>query len=216
MADEKMIDFEEYLTRDYTQLFNQAKASDVDTIEQGVRMVLEGLGFGSLLRDGLSQTPIRVANMLLGLTQPERFTITTFAVDDDPEHGVKYDEMILVTKIQFYSMCEHHMLPFFGTVDVGYLPGKKVVGLSKIARAIDYFAQRLQMQERLTQQIAMWIMGTLNPEGVGVIVRARHLCMEMRGVQKPSNETVTSAMLGAFRESQTVRQEFLSLVKRGE
>ena len=125
----------------------------------------------------------------------------------------KYDEMVLVKDIQFESMCEHHLLPFFGKCHVAYIPDKKVVGLSKIPRLVNMFARRLQIQERLTNQIASAIQQKIAPLGVGVVVEARHLCMVMRGVEKQNSQTVTSAMLGAFRENVQTREEFLSLIR---
>ena len=126
---------------------------------------------------------------------------------------VKYDEMVIVKDIEFFSMCEHHMLPFFGKVHVAYIPRDKVIGLSKLPRIVDVFARRLQIQERLTQQIAQSIQDLLDPLGVGVICEARHFCMMMRGVEKQHSGTVTSAMLGAFRSRKETRDEFLALVK---
>jgi GTP cyclohydrolase IA len=125
---------------------------------------------------------------------------------------VTYDEMVVVKDIEVYSLCEHHLLPFFGKCHVAYLPNKKVLGLSKVARLVDMFARRLQIQERLTSQIATAIQEQLHPQGVGVILEARHLCMVMRGVEKQNSITTTSAMLGAFRESKQTRDEFLALV----
>jgi GTP cyclohydrolase I len=126
----------------------------------------------------------------------------------------KVDEMVVVKDIEFYSMCEHHLLPFFGTMHVAYLPQDKVIGLSKIPRIVDMFARRLQLQERLTQDVAQTIQDVLEPRGVGVICEARHFCMMMRGVEKQHSGTVTSAMLGAFREGKETRDEFLSLVSQ--
>jgi GTP cyclohydrolase IA len=128
---------------------------------------------------------------------------------------VEYDEMVIVRDIEFYSMCEHHLLPFFGKCHVGYLPAKKVIGLSKIPRIVDVFARRLQVQERLTQQIARTINDQVQPMGVAVVMEAQHLCMMMRGVQKQDSRMVTSAMLGHFRKDQRSRMEFLSLIKKG-
>ncbi len=125
---------------------------------------------------------------------------------------VKYDEVVIVRDIEFFSMCEHHMLPFFGKMHVAYLPDAKVIGLSKIPRIVDVFARRLQIQERLTQQVAETLQELLNPRGVAVICEARHFCMMMRGVEKQHSGAITSAMLGAFRENQETRNELLSLV----
>jgi GTP cyclohydrolase I len=125
-----------------------------------------------------------------------------------------YDEMVVVKDIPFYSLCEHHMLPFFGTCHVGYLPKGRVVGLSKIPRLVGVFAHRLQLQERMTKEIAEALNGALLPKGVGVVVEARHLCMEMRGVEKPGGQMITSCMLGSFRKDPRTRGEFLELVRR--
>ena len=163
-------------------------------------------------RQGLKATPDRVARALRELTdgygvRPEE-VIAGAIFDQD------YDEMVVVKDINFYSLCEHHMLPFFGQVHVGYLPKGKVVGLSKIPRLVEVFSHRLQIQEQLTKQIAEALNGTLAPKGVGVVVEARHLCMEMRGVEKPGGHMMTSCMLGTFRRDPRTRAEFLDLVRR--
>jgi len=165
-------------------------------------------------RDGLLRTPERVQKSMEYLTKGYR---------EDPSKilqealfEVDYDEMVIVKDVEVFSLCEHHMLPFFGRVHVAYIPNGRVIGLSKIPRLVDVFARRLQVQERLTRQIADSIQDAIEPGGVGVVIEARHLCMMMRGVEKQHSSTVTSAMLGAFRESRT-RHEFLSLVHgRGE
>jgi GTP cyclohydrolase IA len=162
-------------------------------------------------RQGLKQTPARVSKALRQLTdgygvQPED-VIAGAVFDQD------YDEMVVVKDITFYSLCEHHMLPFFGRCHVGYLPKGKVVGLSKIPRLVGVFAHRLQLQERLTNDIAEALNSTLLPKGVGVVVEARHLCMEMRGVEKPGGQMITSCMLGTFRRDPRTRAEFLNLVR---
>ncbi len=128
--------------------------------------------------------------------------------------SVAYDEMVIVKDIEFFSLCEHHLLPFFGKAHVAYLPEKRVLGLSKIARVVNMFARRLQIQERMTSQIAQSIEEKIAPQGVGVIIEARHLCMQMRGVEKQHGQAVTSAMLGAFRHNKQTRDEFLALVRR--
>jgi GTP cyclohydrolase I len=161
-------------------------------------------------RQGLKATPARVSKALRQLTdgygvKPED-VIAGAVFDQD------YDEMVLVKDIPFYSLCEHHMLPFFGRCHVGYLPKGKVVGLSKIPRLVGVFAHRLQLQERLTNDIAEALNGTLLPKGVGVVVEARHLCMEMRGVEKPGGQMITSCMLGTFRRDPRTRAEFLNLI----
>ncbi|MGQ0811220.1 MAG: GTP cyclohydrolase I FolE [Nitrospiraceae bacterium] len=164
-------------------------------------------------RNGLLKTPERVAKAL-------RFMTTGYEQDiDQLLNGalfpIEYDEMVIVKDIDFFSLCEHHLLPFFGRAHVGYLPNKKVVGLSKIPRVVDVFSRRLQVQERLTVQIAETLQSKLNAHGVGVVVEARHLCMMMRGVEKQNTVAVTSSMLGAFRSQQQTRDEFLKLIRRG-
>jgi GTP cyclohydrolase I len=161
-------------------------------------------------RDGLAKTPERIEKALGFLTKGYR---------EDPKdvlHGalfdVAYDEMVIVKDIEMYSLCEHHMLPFFGKVHVAYIPDGKVIGLSKAARLVEVFARRLQVQERLTRQIAEAIQEAIHPQGVGVVIEARHLCMMMRGVEKQNSSTVTSAMLGVF-QKQNTRAEFLSLIR---
>jgi GTP cyclohydrolase IA len=161
-------------------------------------------------RDGLQKTPERVEKALEFLTKGYR---------EDPKkvlHGalfdVAYDEMVIVKDIEMYSLCEHHLLPFFGKVHVAYIPDGKVIGLSKAPRLVEMFARRLQVQERLTRQIAEAIQEAIHPQGVGVVIEARHLCMMMRGVEKQNSSTVTSAMLGVFQKQDT-RAEFLSLIR---
>jgi len=162
-------------------------------------------------RDGLLRTPERVDKALKFLTSGYTKDITTIL--NGALYEVKYDEMVVVKDIEFFSMCEHHMLPFYGKAHVAYLPTRKVIGLSKIPRIVDVFARRLQVQERLTQEIASTIEQVLKPRGVGVVLEARHFCMMMRGVEKQHSGTVTSAMLGAFREQKSTRDEFLSLLR---
>ena len=157
--------------------------------------------------EGLKETPLRWAKMMEELIQPEEFNFTTFTAE-----GGHNDEMIIVKDIPFYSLCEHHIIPFFGIAHVAYIPNKQIVGLSKIPRTVDYFSKGLQTQERITESIADFLMEKLDPKGVGVILKARHLCMEMRGVKKYNNYTVTSALRGVFTHGST-RQEFLSLVQ---
>jgi len=183
-----------------------------ETIADLVRRMLLLLGEDPN-REGLRRTPERFEKALRYLTSGYR---------QDPEKllngamfSVCYDNMVVVKDIEVYSLCEHHMLPFFGKCHVAYIPNKKVVGLSKIARLVNMYARRLQIQERLTSQIARAIEKDLAPEGVGVIVEARHLCMVMRGVEKQHSAAVTSAMLGAFRENKQTRDEFLSLIHNG-
>ncbi len=163
-------------------------------------------------REGLLKTPERAATALEFLTQGCQQDPTEIL--RDAMFDVTYDEMVIVKDIEMYSLCEHHMLPFFGRVHIAYIPNGKVVGLSKLPRLVDVFARRLQVQERMTQQIAKTIEQAIAPKGVGVVIEARHLCMMMRGVQKQNSSTVTSAMLGGFR-NQPTRGEFLSLVRDG-
>ena len=162
-------------------------------------------------RQGLQATPARVEKAMAELTK---------GYDEDPTQILRgalfdedYDEMVIVKDIEMFSLCEHHMLPFFGKVHVAYIPKGKVIGLSKIPRLVEVFARRLQIQERLTRQIADAIQNAIAPQGVGVIIEARHLCMMMRGIEKQHSSTVTSAMVGCFRQKET-RQEFLSLVRQ--
>ena len=162
-------------------------------------------------RDGLVKTPMRVAKSLAYLTRGYRQTPRKVLNNAIFDAGANH--MIVLRNIEVYSMCEHHMLPFYGTCAVGYIARSKVLGVSKIARIVDCFARRLQIQERLTEQVAAAILDAAKAEGVGVVFRCRHLCMMMRGVEKQNSEMVTSAMLGSFREDEKVRQEFLSLAK---
>lgn len=164
-------------------------------------------------RNGLMNTPERVAKALAFMTQGYQRNIDHLL--NGALFPIEYDEMVIVKDIDFFSLCEHHLLPFFGKVHVGYLPNKKVVGLSKIPRIVDTFARRLQVQERLTTQIAETLESKLNANGVGVVIEARHLCMMMRGVEKQNTVAVTSSMLGTFRSQQQTRLEFLKLIRRG-
>jgi GTP cyclohydrolase I len=161
-------------------------------------------------RDGLLQTPDRVDKALRFLTSGYRMDV--HKIVNGALFEVKYDEMVVVRDIEFFSLCEHHLLPFFGKIHVAYLPRTKVIGLSKIPRIVDAFARRLQIQERLTQEVAQTIQETIDPLGVGVICEARHFCMMMRGVEKQHSGAMTSAMLGAFRARKKTRDEFLALV----
>jgi GTP cyclohydrolase I len=161
-------------------------------------------------RNGLLKTPERVDQAMRFLTSGYRTNIDEIV--NGAFYDVKYDEMVLVKDIEFFSMCEHHMLPFYGKIHVAYLPKHKVIGLSKIPRIVDAFARRLQIQERLTQEVAQTIQEILDPVGVGVICEAKHFCMMMRGVEKQHSGATTSAMLGVFRDRKKTRDEFLSLV----
>jgi GTP cyclohydrolase I len=161
-------------------------------------------------REGLARTPQRVDQALKFLTSGYRVDLRKLI--NGALYEVKYDEMVVVKDIEFFSLCEHHLLPFFGKMHVAYLPQNKVIGLSKIPRIVDAFARRLQIQERLTQEVAQTIQEAIDPVGVGVICEARHFCMMMRGVEKQHSGAMTSAMLGAFRDKKKTRDEFLSLV----
>jgi GTP cyclohydrolase I len=190
-----------------------AEKAGSESIADLVRKMLVQLGEDPN-REGLRRTPERFEKALRFLTkgyQQDQDKILNGAM-----FSVCYDQMVLVKDIEVYSMCEHHLLPFFGKCHVAYIPDKKVVGLSKIARLVNMYARRLQIQERLTSQIAKAIQEKLSPHGVGVIVEARHLCMVMRGVEKQNSIATTSAMLGAFRENKQTRDEFLSLIRGGK
>jgi GTP cyclohydrolase I len=181
-----------------------------DEIPELVESILVELGEDPD-RQGLKATPARVSRALRQLT--DGYGVDPADVISDAVFDQDYDEMVVVKDIPFYSLCEHHMLPFFGTCHVGYLPKGKVVGLSKIPRLVGVFAHRLQLQERMTKEIAEALNGALSPKGVGVVVEARHLCMEMRGVEKPGGQMITSCMLGTFRKDPRTRAEFLELVR---
>ncbi|MGA2325069.1 MAG: GTP cyclohydrolase I FolE [Bryobacteraceae bacterium] len=176
-------------------------------MEQVLRLLGENPG-----REGLVRTPERVEKALRYLTSGYQKDIRQ--VVNGAMFAVKYDEMVIVKDIEFFSLCEHHLLPFFGKIHVAYLPKQKVVGLSKIPRIVDMFARRLQLQERLTQEIAQSLQDVLDPLGVGVVCEARHFCMMMRGVEKQHSGAITSAMLGAFRARKETRDEFLSLLQQ--
>ena len=183
-----------------------------DELAENVAALLELLGEDPE-REGLLATPTRVAESLRYLTEGYAFDPSTivgdalFAVDG-------YDDMVVVKDIAFYSLCEHHLLPFFGRVHIGYVPDERVVGLSKLPRLVDAYSRRLQVQERMTREIAEAINAAVNPRGVGVVVEGRHLCLEMRGVQKDKSQTVTSCLLGVFRSDQRTRSEFLSHIQQ--
>ena len=161
-------------------------------------------------REGLVNTPLRVEKALRYLTSG--YTANVDEIVNGALFDVKYDEVVIVRDIEFFSMCEHHMLPFFGKIHVAYLPDKKVIGLSKLPRIVDVFARRLQIQERLTQEVAETVQKLIQPKGVAVICEARHFCMMMRGVEKQHSGAITSAMLGAFRDNKETRNELLSLI----
>ncbi|HEX8206767.1 MAG TPA: GTP cyclohydrolase I FolE [Solirubrobacteraceae bacterium] len=177
---------------------------DLDAAQRAAGDLLVALGV-DLEDESLRDTPRRMAKMYAELLTPASFTPTTFPNDGG------YDELVVATQIPFHSLCEHHMLPFVGVAHVGYLPGDRIIGLSKLARVVELFARSLQVQERLTTQIARWLDDHLDPKGVGVVIEAEHMCMSLRGVQKAGARTVTSALHGLVRDDPRTRQEFLSL-----
>jgi GTP cyclohydrolase I len=182
---------------------------DIDKIERLTREHLVAIGEDPD-REGLQKTPHRVAKALEFLTSGYRADLRK--VINDAVFTQSTNSMVIVKNIEVYSMCEHHMLPFYGRCHIGYVPTGKVFGVSKLARLVDMFARRLQLQERLTEQVSQAIMETIGATGVGVMIEARHLCMMMRGVEKQNSVMVTSSVLGSFRESQATREEFLSLI----
>jgi len=190
----------------------QANKEADKEFEELVRRELELLGEDPN-REGLLRTPARVARALKWMTQG--YGSSAEEVVGKGIFKEEHDNMIMVRDIELYSMCEHHMLPFFGKAHVAYIPNGKIVGLSKIPRIVDVYAQRLQVQERLTEQIAEGLCSVLQPAGVGVVVEAYHLCMMMRGVQKQNSKTITSSLRGAFREDPKTRDEFLRLAHNG-
>ena len=181
-------------------------------IANGISIMLDAVGDGVDVQ-GTADTPLRVANMydeLLSGYKTDPVALLNGAMFD-----VKYDEMVVVKNIDFYSLCEHHLLPFYGKVHVGYLPKSKVVGLSKIPRLVEMFARRLQVQERMTQEIATLMNELIEPIGVGVAIEAKHLCLAMRGVAKPNSTMTTSALRGLFKKNSLTRDEFMSHVRQG-
>jgi GTP cyclohydrolase I len=180
---------------------------DRAALQRAVSDLLAALG-ADLDAEGLRETPRRMADAYAALLTPEPFNLTTFPNDEG------YDELVVVRDIPFQSLCMHHVLPFHGVAHVAYLPAERILGLSKLARVVDLFARDLQLQERLTTQIAGWLQAQLQPKGVGVVLEAEHLCMSLRGVQKPGATTVTSALHGLVRDDARTREEFLSLTGR--
>ena len=180
---------------------------DPVALERAAGDLLRALG-ADLDDESLRETPRRMAAAFRELLRPEPFEATTF-----PNDGA-YDELVLVRDIAFHSLCEHHLMPFFGVAHVGYLPGERIVGLSKLARVVEHFARDLQVQERLTTQVADWLERELSPSGVGVVIEAAHMCMSLRGAAKPDARTVTSALHGRIRDDARTRQEFLWLTGR--
>jgi len=179
-------------------------------MEELIRQLLQEIGEDPN-REGLQKTPSRVAKALKFLTQG--YAMDPQEVINGAKFTEKYNEMIVVKDIQIYSLCEHHLLPFWGKCHVAYIPRDKIIGLSKIARLVEIFSRRLQVQERMTTQIAKIIQESLDPLGVAVVIEAEHLCMQMRGVQKQGSKAITSEMLGAFRSNQATRAEFMHLIK---
>jgi GTP cyclohydrolase I len=179
-------------------------AVDHDAAERAARDLLVALGC-DLEHESVRDTPRRMATAYAELLTPLPFRATTFPNDEG------YDELVVARDIPFHSLCEHHLLPFHGVAHVGYLPGARIVGLSKLARVVELYARRLQVQERLTTQVARWLCDELHPKGVGVVLEAEHLCMSLRGVQKPGARTITSALHGVVRDDPRTRQEFLAL-----
>jgi GTP cyclohydrolase I len=177
---------------------------DLDKATRAVADLLDALGVDRTL-DGLEATPARVARAYAEMLSPEPFHITTFANDEG------YDELVVARAIPFASLCEHHLLPFSGFAHVGYLPDERLLGLSKLARVVDHFSRRLQVQERLTAQVANFIAETVQPKGVGVVIEAEHLCVSLRGVRAGGSKTVTSALKGLVRDDPRTRSEFLAL-----
>jgi len=200
------LDVEERFTREGSRL----RESDLDRIADAYRELLQGIGEDTD-REGLRRTPDRAARALEFLTQGYRQNLDEIINGAVFESGAS--EIILVKDIELYSLCEHHLLPFIGRAHVAYLPNGKVIGLSKVARIVDVFARRLQIQENLTTQIAESLMRCLEPSGVAVVVEAKHLCMMMRGVEKQNSVMKTSCLLGTFKEDARTRSEFLSLLK---
>jgi len=200
------LDIEERFTRD----INRLPEKDLDQIARAYRQLLESVG-EDVDREGLRRTPDRAARAFEFLTQGYRQDLE--AIINDAVFASTASEIILVKDIELYSLCEHHLLPFIGRAHVAYIPNGKVIGLSKVARIVDVFARRLQIQENLTTQIAESLMNCLEPSGVAVVVEAKHLCMMMRGVEKQNSVMKTSCLLGSFKDDARTRSEFLSLLK---
>ena len=184
----------------------EARSIDLPAAEAAARALLVALGT-DMDQEGVADTPRRVASAFAELLTPVPFVATTFPNDEG------YDELVVARAIPFHSLCMHHMLPFHGVAHVAYLPGERIVGLSKLARVLESFSRDLQVQERLTMQVASWLEETLQPRGVGVVLEAEHTCMSLRGVRKPGSRTVTSALRGSLRDDARTRSEFLALVR---
>ena len=194
------------LTRPAVADVRHGPAVDEVAAARAVADLLLALG-QDVTDESLRDTPRRVAATYAELLQPRPFNLTTFPNDE------QYDEMVIARGIPFSSLCEHHLLPFTGVAHVAYLPGDRILGLSKLARVVELFARRLQVQERLTKQVASWLQQHVQPKGVGVVLEAEHTCMSIRGVHAPGTETVTSALLGVLRDDPRTRAEFLALAK---
>jgi GTP cyclohydrolase IA len=186
---------------------NHQRRIDRGAVERAAADLLRALG-ADVDGEALDETPRRVADAFAELLTPQPFRATTFPNDDG------YDELIVARSIPFHSLCMHHLLPFHGVAHIGYLPGERIIGLSKLGRVVEYFSRDLQIQERLTTQVAGWLQRELEPKGVGVVLEAEHLCMSLRGVQKLGAKTVTSALRGVVRDDARTRQEFLALTTR--
>ena len=186
---------------------NHQRRIDHRAVERAAADLLRALG-ADVDAEALEETPRRVADAYAELLTPQPFRATTFPNDNG------YDELIVARSIPFHSLCMHHLLPFHGVAHIGYLPGERIIGLSKLGRVVEYFSRDLQIQERLTTQVAGWLQRELEPKGVGVVLEAEHLCMSLRGVQKLGAKTVTSALRGVVRDDARTRQEFLALTTR--
>lgn len=186
---------------------SDSRLVDHAAVQAAAGALLRALG-ADVESESLQETPRRMADAYTELLTPQPFRATTFPNDEG------YDELIVARAIPFHSLCMHHLLPFQGVAHVGYLPGERIIGLSKLARVVDLFARDLQIQERMTMQIAGWLEHELAPRGVGVVIEAEHMCMSLRGVQKPNSRTVTSALRGLVRDDARTRQEFLALTTR--
>ena len=207
------INFADPLMTDDEELEPQPREEGLG-IQDEVRQILMKVGEDPE-RQGILRTPLRVDKALAFLTSGYRADldkIVNGAIFEE-SNGERFDEMVLVKDIEFYSLCEHHMIPFFGKIHVAYIPNRRVIGLSKIPRIVEIFARRLQVQERMTQQVAECVNEVLTPRGVAVVAEAKHMCMCMRGIQKQNSSTTTSAMMGDFRENAQTRQEFLNLIR---
>ncbi|SFK86708.1 GTP cyclohydrolase I FolE [Amycolatopsis sacchari] len=192
------------VTTRHLSVVHDRETVDLPAARRAIADLLVALGKDPA-SEHLADTPRRVANAYAELLNPREFQLTTFPNDEG------YDELVLAKRIPFSSLCEHHMLPFHGFAHVGYLPGERILGLSKLARVVELFARDLQVQERLTKQVADWLQEHLAPRGVGVVIEAEHLCMSLRGVQATGSRTVTSALHGLLREDRGTRQEFFAL-----